>query len=199
MTTTSALKAPWALVILTCTCAASFVACGGQRAHADTTARKGCGDMGKSGKPKDRAMQPVRALASICDRVKALKCSPPDFVTMIGKEGQWQILLEWPDGSKASDWRVNLESGEVRPGPCKSDATSKAVDVIEPFVRVLAAAVAAAPRYSGDPGNFDVAISDEGDEWNVAFSPKGSDSFGGGEMVVLDRTTFKVLESKLTQ
>jgi hypothetical protein len=137
------------------------------------------------------------ALEKVLRAVHASHCRAPEDVEIRRDGRAWIVALEWEEPAKSVEWSLNIDSGRVVHGACVQARKREQVSGWLAFVRAARAAAGNAPHYQSAPERFQVAVArlPSASAWQVDFFT-GENAPGNGEMVLVDDTTFRVVESK---
>jgi hypothetical protein len=140
------------------------------------------------------------ALERVLRAVHASHCRAPQDVEIRRDARAWVVSLEWEEPAKSVEWKLDIDSGRVVHGACVTTRKHEQVSGWLAFVRAVRAAAGKAPHYQSAPERFQVAVArlPSASAWQVDFFA-GENAPGNGEMVLVDDTTFRVVESKLVQ
>jgi hypothetical protein len=138
------------------------------------------------------------ALEKVLRAVHASHCRAPQDVEIRRDAHAWVVSLEWEEPAKSVEWKLDVDSGRVVHGACVTTRKHEQVSGWLAFVRAVRAAAGRAPHYQSAPERFQVAVArlPSASAWQVDFFTGESDA---GEMVLVDDTSFQVVESKLAQ
>jgi len=139
----------------------------------------------------------LNALEKVLRAVHASHCRAPQDVEIRRGDRAWIVSLEWEEPAKSVEWSVDIDSGRVVHGACVQTRKHEQVGGWLAFVRAVRAAAGKAPHYQSAPDRFQVSVArlPSASAWQVDFFA-GEGPSDGGDMVLVDDTSFQVVEAK---